>query len=280
MSNLFQFNDYREYLKVAFADLKKQNSKYSQRWITQQMGVSSSGWMSDILAGRRSLTTTQIVSLSGVLDHSPKEKAFFEALVFYNQAASLEEKNRYYEQLLTFKEIESDLLDREYLEYFGQWYHAAIREQLLYKPFKGDYTALAASLLPEITPQEAKNSIELLLKLGMINYDPISSEFRPNQVHVKKKTGIDQILFFRYLQANMKLGMESLEKIPKEERYMSALCTGMSQASFKEIQDDIQALRQKIKLLSERDARHYRNTKEPSDMKIFQFLVELFPMTK
>ncbi len=279
-AKIFQFNDFRNYLKESFSELKQQNSKYSQRWIAQQIGVSSSGWISDLLAGRRNLTTTQMVHLNGLLNHNPKEQAYFEALVLFNQSSSLEEKNRYYEQLLTFKEISADELDKEYFEYFGEWHHAAIREKLLYLPFKGDYTALAQSLLPQITSAEAKKSIELLLKLGMIDHDKMSGEFKPNQVHVKKKLGIDQLLYFRYLQANMKLGMESIERIPKDERYMSALCTGLSEASFKEIIDDIQALRQKIKLLSERDTRHYRNTKSPLNMRIYQFLIELFPMTQ
>lgn len=278
--NLFQFADYREYLRQSFAALKAQNSNYSQRAIAQKIGVASTGWISDMLAGRRNLSSTQMVHLHAILNHNPRQKAYFEALVAYNQAVSIEEKNRFYEQLLTFREVMAEPIDRDRFEYFSEWYHSAIREYLLVYSFFGDFNLLAKSMAPAITPDQAKKSIELLLNLGMIEYDKVSGEYRPISVHVKKQSGFDQIHYFNYLQTNMQLGMESLIRIPKEERYMSALCTALSEESFKEVSEDFRALRRKIMTLSERDSRHKRTTTSPENLRVYQCLIELFPLSQ
>lgn len=278
--DLFQYVDYRLYLREIFAWLKSQNSAYSQRMISQKLGVSSTGWISDMLAGRRNLSSTHVAQLHLLLKHNAKAKAYFEVLVGYNQAASIDEKNRFYEQLLTFKEVSAELVDRDRFEYFSEWYHSAIREQLLVQPFRGDFKALARSMEPAITPVEAQKSIELLQHLGMISYDPARGEYRPVDVHVKKQSGFDQLHYFNYLRSNMQLGMESLVRIPKDERYMSALCTALSEDSFKEITEDFRALRRKIMALSEKDSRQRRTTTQPEHMRVYQCLIELFPLSQ
>lgn len=282
MSNvdLFQFVDFRSYLREAFAQLKANNSAYSQRFIAQKIGVASTGWISDMLGGRRNLTSTQMVHLSTLLRHTAREKAYFEVLVGYNQAASIDEKNRFYEQLLTFREVSAELIDRDRFEYFSEWHHSAIRERLLVEPFRGDYRALARTMEPPISPAAAQKSIELLLQLGMISHDKTTGEYRPVAVHVKKQSGFDQVHYFNYLRANMQLGMESLVRIPKDERYMSALCTALSEESFKELTEDFRALRRKMMSLSERDSRQRRTTTEPEHMRVYQCLIELFPLSQ
>lgn len=278
--DLFQYIDFRLYLRDAFAQLKSKNSAYSQRMIAQKIGVASTGWISDMLAGRRNLTSSHVVQLHTLLQHSTKAKAYFEVLVGYNQAASIDEKNRFYEQLLTFREVSAELVDRDRFEYFNEWYHSAIREKLLVEPFRGDYRQLAKSMEPAISPAEAQKSIELLLQLGMISYDAKTGEYRPVDVHVKKQSGFDSLHYFNYLRANMQLGMESLVRIPKDERYMSALCTALSEDSFKEITEDFRALRRKIMALSEKDARQRRTTTSPEHMRVYQCLIELFPLSQ
>ena len=96
MISIFDYQNYRLFL-IDFLNDKKQHEKgFSQRDILKKMGISSSGFLANVLSGRNNLTTTQIALLARVLKFKKSETAYFEALVLFTQAKTLDEKNLYY----------------------------------------------------------------------------------------------------------------------------------------------------------------------------------------
>jgi uncharacterized protein (TIGR02147 family) len=277
---IFHYSDYRNFLKDAIQERKERDRKFSQRFIVQRLGIKSSGWLADILSARKKLARTYIPALSNLLQLNAREELYFETLVSYNHAKTLEEKNRAYEKLLTFHEIPKDIIGKDRFEYFSKWYYAAIREQLLLQAFRGDYKKLAHSLLPSISTQEARQAIQLLEELGMIK-KYAGGEFRPSVEHVQKQGQFATLHYLSYIQTNMQLGMGAIERIPKDERDISALTLTMSQEAFLEIKDDIKALRQKMIQLSENENKKFWKSVPGGDSRrVYQAVFELFPVTK
>lgn len=276
--NIFEYTDFRAWLKDVFQALKDRDPKFSHRYILLRLNVKSSGWLADMLSGRRLLNRSHLLGLSRVLGLSPREELYFETLADYNQSKSLVEKNRAYEKILTFHEIPKDIVDADRFEYFSKWYYSAIREYLLIEPFRGDYARLGRRLRPAITTSQAKEAIELLEKLNFIKR-LASGEYRPTTEHVKKQSQFSQVLYFQYLKSQMELGTMALERFPKEERDFSAVAVTLSQDSFQIIREDIKALRQKMIQLSETENKKFWNGIQGDTRRVFQGVFELFPVS-
>lgn len=278
-TNIFNYIDFLSFLKDAYQELKERDSKFSQRYIVMRLGINSTGWLADILSGRRKLPRKYIPKFSALLDLSAREELYFETLVEYSQGKGLPEKNRTYEKLLTFHEIPKDLIDNDRAEYFDKWYYPAIRELLLIEPFRGDFALLARTMIPQITPAQAKQAVELLKRLGMIK-KYANGEYRPTVEHVKKNSVFSALHYYKYVRSQMELGLSALDHFPKEERDVSAITLTLSEESFRSIQDEIKALRQKMIQLSESDNKKFWDAVKKDSRRVYQGVFELFPATK
>ncbi len=276
--DIFQYTDYRAWLKDVFQSLKDRDPKFSHRYILQRLAVKSSGWLADMLSGRRLLNRSHLLGMSRVLGLSPREELYFETLADYNQAKNLLEKNRAYEKLLTFHEIPKDIIESDRFEYFSKWYYSAVREYLLIEPFRGDYARLGRRMRPALTAPQAREAIELLERLGFIKR-LASGEYRPATEHVKKQSAFSPVHYFQYVKSQMELGIDALERIPKQERDISAVAVSLSLDSFNVIKEDIKTLRQKMIQLSEAENKKFWNGIQGDSRRVYQGVFELFPVS-
>jgi uncharacterized protein (TIGR02147 family) len=276
--DLFSYTDSRLFLRDALVALRDLNPKYSQRFVTQRLGLKSSGWLSDVQAGRRKFAEEPLRLWCEFLEMSARENAFYETLVYLTQSETQEERLRHFEVLLTFREVNAEVLGVERFEYFRNWYHIAIRELILLRPFRGDYVALAASLQPQIQPEEAKDAVQRLEHMGLIRRQGDGS-YVATSVNVRKQTDFDRLHYWAHLRSTVELGMQAMEQVPKEERDMSTVAAALSEDSFLEICEDIKALRKKVLLLSEKESRERRLTAQTDPMRVYQFLFQGFPMS-
>ena len=107
---------------------------------------------------RRNLTSSLIMKFAGALQLKKKEREYFENLVYFNQAKSLEEKSRFYEKMLALSPLNAQVVRKDKYEFYSRWWYSAIRELLYFFPFKGDFQALAKKLDPPIRPDQARKS--------------------------------------------------------------------------------------------------------------------------
>lgn len=275
---IFHYSDYRLFLKDYLKTLKDKDKKYSQRYIIMKIGESSAGWISDVIAGRKNINETQMFKLCQILDLDPRSEIFFELLVKFSQAGTHEERTRIYDKLRTFQECPSEILDVDRFDYFNKWYHAAIRELLLLKDFQGNFKILAASLCPSISEDEAKKSIELLVKLNMVS-KKVGGNYTASTPHVSKKKTFNSLHYRNYLQTNINLAMESMERFDNTVRDVSAINAVLTDEQFAEIREDIKSVRKKIIRLSEAATDEILREKQES-YHIYQGVFGLFPLTK
>src|SRR4051812_12412781 len=162
MPDLYGYNDYRKFLKDYYEEQKERDPKFSHRYFTMKVGFSSSGYFSDVLSGKKNLSGAFMMKFAKALKLSKEEEEYFLNLVSFNQAKTLEEKNRYYEKMMTSGKVKVDVLEPDKYEYFSKWHYAAVREILHYSSFKDDYKSLAKSLDPPISAKDARKAVELL----------------------------------------------------------------------------------------------------------------------
>lgn len=267
---IFDYTDFRAYISDYYLAAKAQDRRFSHRYILEKVGATSSGWFADVIKARINLTGTYLMRLAHMLDLDKQESEYFESMVCFAQASSLEDRNRYLERMMSFKQISADLVGKDKFEYYSHWYHAIIRELLFVFDFKGDYRALAKKIRPSITPVQARHSISLLKRLELVKENE-HGRLLPTASVLKKDTSFPSQHLATFLRANMQLGMEALESIDKEERDISSLAQVLSEEDFRKAQDELGALRKKLLAWS---------AKPPFGEKVYQCNFQIFPVSK
>ncbi len=268
--SIFAYDDYRDFLRDYSERARLKDRKVSQRFLSARLGVSSTGWFSDLLKGRANLSGIHLVRLATLLRLKPREADFLEALVQYAQAGSIDERNRHYRKLSSFREVKADLVGQAKFEYYSRWYYSAVRELLFIHEFRGDFAALGRLLEPPIKADQAKEAIELLERLDFVCKDA-QGVWRPLAATLKKDTAFKSLYAANFLKSSMDLGMQALDRFPKEERHVSAMILSFSAPGFQEALAEIEILRKKLVTLMEADTR---------PEKVYQLGLQFFPVTR
>jgi len=268
MKDLTQFTDYRTYLKE-YIKFKKKLGYISNRWFAQRVGINSSSWLTVVLQGKKGVSKATANKISKVLKHSDFEAEYFEALVLFNQAKTNEDRNRYYNQLLGLrKEKRVEKVDENQYEFYATWYHSVVRSLIGLIKFKDDFARLAKMVKPQITPAQAKKSVELLENLDLIKKNE-ESNYELSSANVTTGDHVRSLAIANYQQETMKQGWEALDRFSKEIRDVSTITMGISEKGFGQIKDEIQAFRKRIIKIATED--------EPAD-RVYQMNLQLFPM--
>jgi uncharacterized protein (TIGR02147 family) len=268
--SIYNYTDYRLFLRDFYNYRKILDKKFSHRFIAVHVGASSSGWFSDVINGRINLTRTYQISLCKLLHLRQRESDFFEALVDYAQAGSLDEKNRYMQKIISFKEVNPSLIGQKHFEFYSKWYITAIRELLMFYDFKDDYKSLGKMLNPPVRPAEALQAIEILLSFGFIEKDS-KGFLRPVTKTITKDTAFRSVHWGNFVTSMMKLAIESVDRHDADIRDISAVTINLSQENFHLAKAHIEELRRRLLALAEQDN---------SDNTVYQCNIQLFPLSR
>jgi uncharacterized protein (TIGR02147 family) len=267
--NIFEYSDYRRYLKDYYEVQKSLDPQFTYRYIAERVGFKSAGHFTQILKGLINLSSSMVAGFIDFLSLNKKEADYFELLVRFDQAKTHAEKRRYFEQMAKFRELKIATLDPLQYEYYDNWYYVAVREVLSYYPFKGDYRALAKKVKPSISPREAKKAITLLERLGLIKKES-DGIYKKTAAAVSAVPLGGSIAITNQALQTMRLAQEALDRFPKELRNVSGVAFSVSQKTFEDIQEEIRNFRKKILTLAQADS---------NPDAVYQFNIQLFPLS-
>ena len=270
MLDLFTYTDYRKFLKDYYEEQKARDAKFSHRYFTMKVGFSSSGYFSDVLSGKKNLSGAFMLKFAKALKFSREEEEYFLNLVQFNQAKSLEEKNRFYEKMMTSGKVKLDVLEADKYEYFCKWHYAAVRELLHYTAFKDDYKALAKELDPPIAAKDARKAIELLANLGFIVRDG-DGFWRPATGNLTTGGSFNGLNVANFHHNTLELAIRALDAFPAELKGFSTLTLPLTGDKIRKAKLAIKNLRMYLLALAENGKKADR---------VYQFNFQLFPVTR
>ena len=156
--NIFEYVNYRDYLKDFYKHEKSANPNFSHRYFVKRAGFSSPVQLYRVTEGKRNLTRESIHKFVQGLGLGKREQQYFEILVSFNQAKGPEAK-RYYLELLNNmrKEKVGTPLDEGKFEYLSKWFYPAIRELVYLQDFHDD---------PEWIKRVLKNRVNIKEEIG------------------------------------------------------------------------------------------------------------------
>ncbi len=269
-TSVFQFLDAREFLQQIYDQEKQRSRIFSHRYIAKAMGARSSSFFKDVLSGRIQLNPARVRGFVKLFKLPPHESEYFETLVLYNQAEADDEKQHYLKQLMSHSQSRGHaILDAFQMEYFRKWFYAAVREMVSLQEFHGDYKKLADMLDPPITPGEATDAINLLLKLKLIRKNA-QGHFEKVDKVVSSGNG-NPDLVKPALRENLELASKALDQFAPKIRPFSYLTLSISETSFLILSEKLRSFRKEILEIASQD--------EAAD-RLYQLNFQLFPLSK
>jgi uncharacterized protein (TIGR02147 family) len=239
---IYDYMDFVKYLRDYYEARHAIDRWFSYRYIQSKTGIDP-GYLYKIFQGKKALPQKKIPTFATMLGFSKREKEYFTLLVMYGQAKTNESIRRYFEKMLQFREVPMHtMLVGEY-EYYTKWYYAAIRQILSIIRFSGDFAALARMTVPAITPTEAKKSIALLCKLGLVEKLQDGS-YRSIDKFLSTGENWHSIAVRRFQQETIGLAHQALDTVPKEQRDVSTVTVTLSKEAFNEARERIRQFRQ------------------------------------
>ena len=270
---VFEFLDYREFLKDYYNTRKEANPAFSLRVFSDRIGFKAKDFISRVMNGEKKLSSQSIPKVANGLRLGKHETEFFAALVKFNQAETTEERNVAFEEMqavlkvVRFAEKQHLLGHTQYMVY-SHWRHLTIRSLIGMYGFDGDYEALAKQVHPHITADEAKKSVKLLEDCQLIKKGKDGKYvLTDNAITTGDRTS--RLALRGFHQHCLKLAADSIDRDPPGSRHISGLTLGISQEGYERIVERINAFRKEIALIAEED--------ESAD-KVFQLQFALFPV--
>lgn len=270
--NIFEYSDYRKFLADYYTLKKTINPSFSHRVFARQAGLSSPSHLSMIIKGERNLSIKTISKFADGLKLSAKEKKYFELMVLYTQSDEIELKSRYFGEIMSMKAVISGLykLEKDKFDFLSSWYVVAIYVMLDLKKFKPDPNWISRRLDDKITPAQAKDTLEKLLNLKMIEPDSVKG-FRQVSGAITVADDTRSVAVFEYHQSMIRLSFEALKKKPSAEREMAGATISIPKDKLPEIKEKIRAFRKELNQL----ASSYTDPEE-----VFQLNIQLFALTE
>jgi uncharacterized protein (TIGR02147 family) len=269
-NKIYDYLDYRQFLKDYYLHFKEHDKKFSQRYFTLKLGVKSSGFLSEIINGKRNLSQKNILQWFKILGFDKDQSNYFEYLVHFNQTRSLIEKDYWLQKMMECKRVNLKLINKDIYEYFSKWYYTAIREMLFFHKETVDPKKIAARLNPPIKAEEAKTAFALLERLKMIEkrYD---NSFVQKDPIISTGNQVNSVEVANFQIQTIELAKIAVETVPSDKRDVSTLTISISGAGFKKIAEVLQKTRKEILKVAQNDANEDR---------VYQVNIQLFPLTK
>ena len=267
MKPIFEYTDYREWIRDAFDDFKQRKTVISWRYMAMKLGADP-GNLLRVSQGKIHLTLSLVKPMAEFFELDEKETAYWTELVCFGRAKTDAEALNHYEKMQILKGIPLKLLAKKELEFYRHWYYNAIRSIIGICKFKDDYEGLAESCTPAITVDEAKSAVKLLYDLNMISKDR-EGFWKVNDTFVSTGGNWRSEAVRTFQKETIRLAGESLERHNPPLRDISTVTMTFNM-------DDIALIREKIK---EFRSELLRLSQEgDGDDTVFQLNVQLFPI--
>lgn len=269
--SIFEYDNYREFLKDFFAFKKQEGKSLSVRNFSRLCGFQSHSFVIGVLQGKKDLSTGAIEKFVKTLKLNKDEASHFKLLVFLNQAKNSEERARYSKEIIRSRSYrKAQPLKEAQLDYFTHWYYVVIREMVKLPQFKEDPQWIASHIEPGITPKQAEEAVEQLQKLGLLNRDKTGRLIQSDSVVATADEVVSASLAHYHKEFMRKAG-ESIDSIPRENRDISSVTFPVSSQTAKRIKEKIQKFR--MELAEEAASDSNVDT-------IYQLNLQLFPVTQ
>ena len=268
--NIYEYVNYRDYLRQYYESGKEHRSAFSYRFLARRAGFSSPNYYKLVMDGDRNIGPDSIEKFADALDLTDEERRFFADLVAFNQAEDVDERNEAFERIAARRRFrKARRIDQSMFEYLSHWYHPAIRELAARPDFEADAEWIGARLSPSVPTDKIADSLDLLFDMQLLVRDE-KGEIHRGDPSLTTGHEVGSLAIGNFHRQMIERASESIESFDSEVRDISALTVCIDVAMVDDLKDRIHAFREKLLHLAD-------DTDNPEA--VYQMNVQLFPLT-
>jgi uncharacterized protein (TIGR02147 family) len=236
--NIFEFENYREFLRNLFAE--REEGKRNRKLILSAANMSSS-LMTQILSDKKQLSMEAAYEITMVLNFGEKETDYFLALVEVERSGTVKLKARYERKLKVLRQESREIIakvsrdfelsESEKAIYYSSWVYTGIRNFLAAKP---GANAAEISRALGLSIELVNKAILFLIEVRLITDDGKRFHHRPGYTHLDSS----EILVFRHHQNWRQKAVESMDR-PRDEDLHYTCPMGISTSARSWLRDQL-----------------------------------------
>ncbi|MBI4196821.1 MAG: TIGR02147 family protein [Deltaproteobacteria bacterium] len=271
MSDIFDYLDYRKFLRDQIENLRK-DGRFSYRQFNRKAGFKSSSTLKLVIDGKRNLAQDGIYKVAKGLKLSGVELKFFNTLVLMNQSASHDQKDHHFRELSQFRPFRKarELTALQY-DCLSHWYYAAIMELVRLKDFDGTAEWIAKKLSPSLSLTEIRRALLDLEQLKILARDENGTIIR-NSSTFTTPDEVTSLSLINFHQQMCDLAKKAVTEVPSLKREFSSLTIAVSKDGFQKIKSRVQQFK--------RELDSYLEEETVPRAEVVQINFHIFPLTK
>lgn len=159
-------------------------------------------------------------------------------------------------------------IELEQSEYFEKWYLPAIREIVNFKGWTGNVIQMANWFEPEVTSEQLRRGLEILVRLGLLEQD--GDRYRQTSAILHTDSAAADAAVIRHQKQMFKIGEDAFRKMKTDRREMTTMTFSFSKDSFSRVQEIMRECQERI-------SREASSDEENHDT-VYQMNLQCFPL--
>jgi len=252
---IFNYLNYRDYLKEVLTERIQANRQYSLRSFARNLGIQPS-LLSEVLGGTRRLSPESANLVAQKLELASHERDYFELLVQLERAKNQTLKESTLRKIQQLNPDKKDIHDLgvDYFQMIAEWYHFAILRLTEIETFEWSKKNVARAL--GIHEVEVATALERLERLQLIEKRE-TQDSRPKKIedNYLVKSPMPNEALRKYHQQILQKNIEALTAQTPNERFTGTEDVLLSQDQIAEAEKIFEECFTKILNLSKKKTR-------------------------
>jgi len=242
MHRVFEYTNYRKYLRDFYNQKKRENSGFSFRVFARRAGVKSPAHLKLVIEGKRNLSLETVRKFSKGLGLKVREERYFEIMVQFNQAKDPKERAQWLQEMEVCRSRTRSRSSRKIhtkLErsLFSHWTFPVVYELSRRVDFEPKAEWITTQTGGRMTRLQASDAFETLVKQGLIQRQENGS-YQPVEKKVETVDEVEEHRVRSYHLKMMDLAAEHAED-PLDNREFGFLTVSSSPEKFQKLKHAI-----------------------------------------
>lgn len=271
MIDLYNYTDYKEYLKDFFVQKQKSRADFSFGMWSRQLGLKTTASLTMIVNGDRHPGKQISSSFDRYFSFNQDQSDYFQDLI---QLKKSEGKDialhlGILRKIKSKNHVQFNLLSEEVFSRICKWYYFAIREMILLKDFQSDPKWITNKFVFEVEVEDVEQAINELIELGLIqrNEDGTLSNCT-HGLNTYDEMPSRSIREFHHQMLDN--AHRAIDEIDVSKRYVSALTIPVNSKNLDKLKTFVQKVENEILEMFVED--------NPDC--VYQMNLQFFPLTK
>ena len=269
MKDILEYTSYRQYIADYYAD-KKAKSAFTWQEFTRAAGFSSPVHLKYASEGKLNLSDAAALRVAQAMHLAGYEQDYFcEMVRFDNAKTDAEKKDAFGKMLSIADSVKAKIIEGDSFRYFESWKNPVLRELAPAMP-GAKPLALARACRPEITAAEVTETLNFLVKAGLLQKD---KDGNYKQTERGVTTGPMEVTPIAVREMHRQMGefaLDAIEGVAQDKRHFSGLTLGITRDAYEKIVQETAEFRKRVITIA---------TQESGMDEVYRLNVQLFPMT-